>query len=194
VSSAPRRPRGRRPAEEPPSTGTAAADAEPDPESVARTIALRQLAAAPRTRAQLRDTLARRNVPDDVAERVLDRFEEVSLLDDAEYARMWVESRQAGRGLARRALAEELRQRGVPPERAGDALDRIDPDVEVETARSLVARRLPAGRGLNRDARARRLAGMLARKGYSSGTALRVVREALAAEGEDLDESASPPG
>lgn len=186
MAPAPRRPRGRR-APEPPATGSAAIDAEPDPESVARAIALRQLTAAPRTRAQLRDAMAARDVPDDVAGRVLDRFEEVKLVDDAEYARTWVRSRHAGRGLARRALAAELRHRGIAPDLAESALEQLAPDEEAETARRLVERKLPATRGLDRQARIRRLAGMLGRKGYPPGLALRVVREALQAEGQDSD-------
>jgi regulatory protein len=150
---------------------------------VARTIALRQLTGAPRTRAQLREAMARRGVPDEVAEAVLDRFEEVNLVDDTAYAQMWVRSRHSGRGLARRALAQELRHRGVDGDVAAEALEQLDPDEELETARALVARRLSGTRRLDPDARVRRLAGMLARKGYPSGVALRVIREALAAEG-----------
>ena len=70
--------------------------------------------------------LARRGVPDEVAERVLDRFGEVDLIDDAAYARAWVESRHSGRGLARRALAYELRQRGVADADAAEALEAVD--------------------------------------------------------------------
>lgn len=157
-------------------------DPEPDPESVARTIALRQLTAAPRTRAQLRAAMARRNVSDPVAETVLDRLEAVDLVDDEAYARMWVSSRHAGRGLARKALAHELRHRGVEDEHVDRALEQLDPEEELATARELVARRLPATRRLDRQARVRRLAGMLARKGYPQGLALRVVRDALDAE------------
>ena len=51
-----------------------------------------------------------------------------------------------------------------------------------------MARKLPSTRGQAPDARLRRLAGMLARKGYSSGLAFAVVREALAAEGDDVDD------
>lgn len=186
MTSTPRRPRGRRPAQEPPATGSAAVDSEPDAESVARAIALQQLAAAPRTRQQLVDALARRGVPDDVAERVLDRFEEVRLVDDAEYAAMWVRSRHGTRGLARRALAHELRQRGVSGEDADEALDQVDDEQEAATARALVDRRLAATRRLDRDARVRRLAGLLARKGYPASLAFRVIREALEADGADL--------
>jgi regulatory protein len=80
-----------------------------DPESVARGICLRALTGAPKTRQQLADLLATRGVPDDAAEAVLDRYTEVGLIDDAAFARAWVSSRQAGRGLARRALSSELR-------------------------------------------------------------------------------------
>ena len=153
-----------------------------DPESVARTIVLRKLTAAPRTKAQLAADLAERNVPADVATRVLDRFAAVGLVDDEAFAEMWVRSRSQGRGLARRALASELRHRGVPDETAAAALEAISPDDEHATATALVARRLSSTRGLARDARIRRLTGLLARKGYSGGLAMAVVRDALAGE------------
>jgi len=159
--------------------------AHADPESVARTIVLSRLTARPRTRAELEQTLAKKLVPAQVARGVLDRFEEVGLVDDAAFARSWVDARQNGRGLARRALAQELRRRGVNDEVAREALDRIDPEHEVDLARSLVRRKLRSTRGLERHTRIRRLAAMLARKGYPPGMAIRVVREEIAADGED---------
>ena len=156
-----------------------------DPESVARTIVLRKLTAAPRTRAQLADDLARRDVPAEVADRVLDRFTEVGLVDDAAFAESWVRSRQMDRGLSRRALRHELRAKGVDDDTVSDAVASIDTEDEEAAARSLVDRRLPSTRGLPSDVRVRRLIGMLARKGYSSGLAFTVVRAALAAEAVD---------
>lgn len=153
-----------------------------DPETVARAIVLRRLTAAPRSRADLAATLAERDVPDDVAKRVLDRFEELALVDDAAYAEMLVRSRRATRGLARSALARELRQHGIAEQVADAALAGLDPDDELDTARELVQRRLSATRGLDRPARVRRLAAMLARKGYPPGLCLRVVTEVLGAE------------
>lgn len=163
-------------------------DPEPDPESVARDIALRKLAAAPQTRAQLDEAMAKRGVPDDVRVAVLDRFSDVGLIDDAMFARMWVESRHAGRGLARRALGHELRKRGVDGATADEAVAEIDAESEETTARELVAKRLPSTRGLDVDKRTRRLAGMLARKGYPAGLAYRVVRDALESEGVSGDD------
>lgn len=124
-------------------------------------------------------------MPEDLAERLLDRFEEVGLIDDAAYAEMLVRTRHSERGLARRALSHELRRKGIAPEVAEQALEQIDDDDELTVARDLAQRRARATRGLDPVKRRRRLAGMLARKGYSPGVAMRAVDEALAADGED---------
>jgi regulatory protein len=165
--------------------GSASDEPDADPENVARAIALRKLAAAPQTRAQLDDAMARRGVPAEVRDRVLDRFDDVGLIDDAMFARMWVESRHTGRGLAKKALAHELRRRGVDSALVDEAVAQLAPEQEETTARALVARRLPSTRGLDAATRTRRLAGMLARKGYPAGLSFRVVREALEREGVD---------
>lgn len=166
-----------------------------DPEEQARALCLRLLTGTPRTRRQLADAMRKREIPDEVAEHVLERFQDVGLIDDQAFANAWVESRHRGRGLARRALAQELRHRGVEAELVTEAVGLLDAEQEEETARALVQRRLPGTRGLDRDRRIRRLAGMLARKGYGEGLALRVVRDALAREKEaDADSAESWPG
>lgn len=177
-------PGGSPPDERPPGTW-ADGEARDDPEAAARQICLRLLTAAPRTRAQLATALRRRGIPDDTAESVLGRFADVGLIDDALFARAWVESRHHGRGLARRALAAELRQRGVAADDVRDAVATLGPDEEVATARRLVDRKLAATRGQPPVTRTRRLVATLARKGYPAPLAFRVVREALDAEGID---------
>ena len=158
-----------------------------DPVERARAICLRLLTGTPRTRKQLADALRKREIPDDAAEEVLSRFEEVGLINDSAFADAWVESRHHGRGLARRALAQELRTKGVDSTLIDEAVSQLDSEQEEATARELVARKLRSTRGLDRDKRLRRLAGVVARKGYSEGMALRVVRQALEEEGEDTD-------
>lgn len=174
--------RGRGRAAEPPTSGSAAFDREPEPESVARAIALRQLTAAPRSRAQLADAMARKDVPEAVADRVLDRFEEVGLVDDAAYAGMLVRTRQAERGLARRALAVELRRKGIDAVTAQEALAEVDGEDEIDAARAVVAKRLRSMSGLDIEVKRRRLVATLARKGHPPGLSFRVVDEALQAE------------
>jgi regulatory protein len=167
-------------------TGDPASAGEAGPEAVARQICLRMLTAAPRTRAQLATALRRRGVPEDAAEAVLSRFADVKLIDDTMFANAWVESRHHGRGLSGRALAAELQERGVASGDIQAAVERLGPEQEVATARSLVARRLAATRGQPTPARVRRLISVLARKGYSPALAYRVAREALEQEGVDL--------
>jgi regulatory protein len=153
----------------------------------ARAICLRLLTGTPRTRRQLADALRKREIPDDAAEEVLSRFEEVGLIDDAAFADAWVESRHHSRGLARKALARELRTKGVDSEVVDAAVGQLDAEREAETARALVESKLRSTGGLAQDKRIRRLAGMLARKGYGEGMAVRVVRQALEQEGEDSE-------
>lgn len=171
------------PAEDPPG----------DPESVARALCLRALTGAARTRQQLADMLARKGVPDEAAQAVLDRFVEVGLIDDAAFARAWVDSRQAGRGLARRALQAELRAKGVDAEVAAEAVEAVDAEDERAAALRLVERRARAMQRLDRATATRRLMGMLARKGYNGGLAAAVVREVLDGAGAEHEDSEYEP-
>jgi regulatory protein len=169
-----------------------AADAEPDPASVARAIVLRQLTSSAKSRLQLSRKLAERNIPEDVAEAVLDRFQEVRLIDDAEFAEMWVRGRSQSRKLAKGALRRELADKGIDADTAAAALEQLSDADEEAAARQLVERKLRAGTDLldraERDKATRRLASMLARKGYQPAQAFRIVAEVLessAAAGED---------
>ncbi|WP_343061657.1 regulatory protein RecX [Nocardioides luti] len=158
---------------------------EADPEAVARKILLDQLTGQARSRKELSDKLAKKLVPDEIATRLLDRFEEVGLIDDDAFARAWIASRQPGKGLARRALAQELRRKGIDDEIAKEALDDIDPADEETAARRLVQKKLRTLSRVDDATATRRLVGLLARKGYGSGVAFTVVREELAAAGRD---------
>ena len=162
---------------------------EPGGEEAARVICLRLLTGGPRTRAQLATALRKRRIPDEVADSVLGRFAEVGLIDDAAFARAWVESRHHSRGLARKALAAELRQRGISDGEVRSAVGVLGPKDEMAAAQRLVAKRVAASRGKPMPARARQLMGMLARKGYPAGLAAQVVREAL--EQDQADGSSS---
>jgi regulatory protein len=173
-------------------------DPDADPVAVAREICLRLLTDRARTRHELAQALHRKGVPDDVAEQVLGRFDEVGLIDDAAFAGQWVRSRHRYRGLGRRAIAMELRRKGVDDEIAGEALAEVDGEAEELRARQLVDKKLRtmtlAGPE-ERTAAARRLVGMLARRGYGGGIAYGVVRAALAEHGADDEElgTDSPP-
>lgn len=152
---------------------------EADPATAARNIVLRRLTRAPQTRAQLAEVLAAKGIPDDVADQVLNRMAEVGLINDAEFAALYVRSRRATRGLAPRILAQELRQKGVADELIAAEVGEITYEEDRALAESLVARKLASTAGLDPDVRARRLASMLMRKGFNPGMAFDIVRAAL---------------
>src|SRR5579863_139541 len=154
-----------------------------DPEARARLICLRLLTAEPRTRAELAQALRRGGVPDEAAEAVLGRFTDVGLIDDGAFARAWVESRHHSRGLSRRSLSAELRRQGIESEEIREAVDTLDPEQEVATARRLVEQKMAGTRGQPSEVRVRRAAGALARKGYPAGLVFRLIKEALEQEG-----------
>lgn len=154
-----------------------------DPDEVARIVCLRMLDRRAYTRAELHAALAKRGVPDDAAGRVLDRFAELRLIDDAALADGYARAQHQERGLAGRAVALKLRRRGVDDSSVQAAVGQIDRASEVATARALVERRLRSLAGLEPAVQGRRLVGLLARKGYSPGLAHEVVRSVLAAHG-----------
>lgn len=151
----------------------------------AKEACLRLLTARPRTRAELHQALLRRGFDEEVAEQVLGRLDDVGLIDDAVFAEVWVRSRHTYQGLGRRALVAELRRKGVEESVAAEAASAVNDDAEEERARQLVRKRLRTVGGADDATRVRRLAGMLARKGYSPGVAFRVVRDELRRAGED---------
>ena len=155
---------------------------ESDPVNVARILVLRRLDAAPRTRAELDSYLRQRGVPDEAAAQVLDRFEELGLVDDVAYAEGWVRSRHGSKGLGRRAVAAELRRKGVADDIVAAALEPIDECQERERAYALARSRHAHVVGLPYAAQVRRLMGALTRRGYDIGMASEVVRQVVAEE------------
>ena len=151
-----------------------------DPESVARAICLHQLDQRARTRSELAAVLQRRGVPDDAARSVLDRFTDIGLIDDGALAASFAMAVHRERGLAGRAVAMKLRRRGIDEATLQAAVGQIDAESEADAARLLVARRRKSLRGLEPQVQARRLVGLLARRGYPPGLAYQIVRESLA--------------
>jgi regulatory protein len=167
----------------------AARTREADPYATARNIVLRQLTNSPKSRRQLAVKLAEKDIPDEVVQAVLDRFEEVQLVDDADFAHRWVASRSQSKGLARGALRRELADKGIAGELAEEALEQVTDEDELAAARALAQRKLQPSVDLTdrsaRDKQVRRLVSMLARKGYSPSVGYRVVNEVI---GDSLDQ------
>lgn len=151
-----------------------------DAESVARAIVLRQLSMTARSRAHLERKLRQRGCDDAVAATVLDRMTEIGLVDDEAFAGMLVREKHSTKGLARGALAHELRKQGIAPELADEALQQVGAADERLRAEQLASKKLRTMGGLAPDVQARRLAALLARKGYPGEIAWPVVRDTIA--------------
>jgi regulatory protein len=164
----------------PPSTSEASREEQ------ARNLCLRLLTARARTRAELEGQLSKRGYPDDVSSRVLDRLAEVGLVDDVDFAEQWVQSRRVNAGKGKRALAAELRTKGVDNDVITAVLADIDADAERQRAEELVRDKLRREKLDDGDdvKVTRRLVGMLARRGYSQTMAFDVVKGELASERE----------
>ena len=120
-------------------------------------------------------------------EMVIYKLQRENLLDDADFARQWVESRQNHK-LGRSRIAQELRRKGVSQEEAEDALSVIDDNDQLTGAIALAekaAARIKPGEDMRKAAS--RIAGMLARRGYSWDIAKQAIQHALSNEDSDWD-------
>lgn len=151
----------------------------------AKQVCFDLLAIRPRTKDELRQALRRKGFDEQTRERMLGKLDEAGLVDDAEFARLWVRSRHAQQGLARTALVAELKRKGVDGAVAAEAAGDIDRADEEERARELVRKKLRTMGDVDEQTATRRLIGMLARKGYPQGLSYGVVRDELRDAGAD---------
>jgi len=150
----------------------------------AREMALRILGSAPRSVAQLREGLLKRNVVPPLIEEIIDRYIEVGLLNDSELAATVARTRHRERGASRRAISLELSRKGFEPADIEQALDQITDDDELERARLLAVKRWDKLHGIDQATRVRRTVAMLGRKGYSPSIAFGVVKSLKSADSE----------
>ncbi|WP_199753991.1 regulatory protein RecX [Amycolatopsis sp. WAC 01375] len=159
----------------------------------AKEICFDLLAARPRSAEELRQALKRKGFDEETTETLLGKLDQAGLINDAEFAEMWVRSRQANMGLARNALVAELKRKGIDGDIAVQAADEVDREAEEQRARELVRKRMRSLGNVDEQAAIRRLLGFLARKGYPQGLAYTVIRDELrefGAESALLDDAA----
>ena len=160
-------------------------DQEADPYSIANTIALNALVARAKSKGELLAHLKTRGVEDDVAQATIFRLQEKGLIDDAEFAKAWTQSRHTAKKLSKRIIASELRTRGVDQQSIDEAVDEIDDESEYRTAFSLAMRKYSTMSRLEPGVQVRRVQSLLQRKGFSFSTIARVIRE-LGVQSDEL--------
>lgn len=145
----------------------------------AREGCLAWLAHAPRSRRELSDRLREQGVEPEIATRVLDRLEQTGLVNDAELARQLLEQHWSGRGWGRRRLQSALAHKGVPREVAERALAEAGPRDEDADCLAVARRKLGLYARLPGETGRRRLAALLARQGFPSGSVWKAVHQVL---------------
>ena len=151
---------------------------------VARKIALDLLAVRQRSEHELRTAMTRRNVPAAVADELVERFTEVGLLNDATFAAALTASRAEFALRGRHRIRQELHTKGIDRELAEAALAEIDPEAEREAALTVARKKMRSLAPLEPQVARRRLAGVLARRGFSGGIVSAVVQQVLGELGD----------
>ena len=161
---------------------------EADPVELAREIVLRRLSIRAHSRAELVSILRKKNVPEEAAEKVLLRMEELRLINDEQFAEERVRSMQLFKGLGKRMMAQSLRDKGIDENLIEHALAEVDAETEYANALVQAEKKLRTLTGESREVAYRRTAGFLARRGYSPSTVNNVLGELLADWGSEEDE------
>lgn len=145
------------------------------------------LAARARSKREVEQKLLQAGYRPCTVEMVLYKLERERILDDADFARQWVESRSTHK-LGRSRIAQELRRKGISQDEAEIALEAIDDEDQLESAVAL-AQKAAARIKPEEDRRkaVSRIAAMLARRGYGWDIAKEAIRQAMAVTDVNFD-------
>lgn len=150
--------------------------------------ALRLLAYRPRSEQEIRARLLRHELPQDVVCRTIERLREYGYVNDAAFARAWVEGRSVAAPRGYRLLQRELRKKGIAIETTEAALEGTD---ELGAARQVAQKKARSLLGLAYPDFRNRLTGYLQRRGFGYDVIKPVVQELWQARGEPLPEDDS---
>ncbi len=150
--------------------------------------ALNYLSYRPRSAEEARRHLLKKSTPPAVVSRVIERLREREYVDDAAFARFWIDSRRRHKPMGMRGLRYELRQKGIADGIVESALAEYD---ELEAATCLARERAPRFLGGSPREFRRKLGGLLQRRGFDDSLIRDLLRD-LQAELEECDPGAFP--
>lgn len=118
-------------------------------------------------------------------EMVLYKLEREHLLDDADFARQWVEARC--KKLGRRRIAQELRQKGISAEQTDEALKQVDEEEQLACAASLASKALGRAKsGEDPRKTAQRIIAAIVRRGYGYDVARKALQQVMDSITEEM--------
>jgi regulatory protein len=136
--------------------------------------AVRFLSYRPRSRTEVERFLRGKAFPQEATAEAVERLEQAGYLDDAAFARFWVQDREQFKPRSQHALRYELRQKGVSDETIAQALGQLDDEAAAWRA---IASRLPRWAGLPREELRQKVAGYLSRRGFDYGTIAVILKQ-----------------
>lgn len=145
--------------------------------------ALRFLETRPRSEREVRTRLAQKGTSPDLIDRVVERLRDLRLIDDAAFARFWIENRSRFSPRGARALKAELRQKGLATEVVAEVEESVDESVGARDVALRYARRMAK---LDRPTFRQKLWAQLARRGFDFdviGPAIDAAWQAVAGDG-----------
>jgi regulatory protein len=176
-----------------------------DPAAVLE-AASRLLEARPRSEVEVRRRLVRSGYRPELVDGAVTRLTELGILDDAAFARAWVDSRDRARPRGERALRQELRLKGIDASTVDEVLAErrsADTDDRADDAGPVDPDRVAADRLLDRHARSlarvadprirrQRAYALLARNGFDPSVAGDAARSWLARDAHADGDEAEP--
>ena len=134
----------------------------------------------PRSIAEFREKLNKRGFSEDIINELTADFKKRGLLDDAKFAKMWLENRINLKPMGKLRLKQELKAKGVSEFDIDDAIDNLkDQFDECQAAKALAQKRMRQLSGLDKITIVRRLSGFLGRRGFSYESVAKAVKEVV---------------
>ena len=143
----------------------------------AKNAAYRFITYRPRSRSEVEVRLEDKEFSEEVILSAIDHCVRLGYIDDAKFAAQWAASRARCSGFGRRRIEQELRQKGVSRDTIREALaEAVTVEDELDVARKAAEKKLRSMKSVEPDARRRRLAAFLERKGFPMEIILSILK------------------
>jgi regulatory protein len=139
--------------------------------------ALNYLSFRPRSREEVKRYLRRKETPPELIDRVLERLDQLELIDDKAFTEFWMDSRARFNPKGAQAIKSELRQKGVTREVVEEMVDDEQDEERAREAARKKAKSLAGQPEMDFKTFRLRLGSFLQRRGFSYEIATRIVRE-----------------
>lgn len=151
----------------------------------AKRVAEYWLATRDHSRKELYEKIKRKGITDDVADLVLDSYEEMGWVNDENFAENFVRSKMRYERYGSQAIKYKLREKGVSQDIIEKVLEEVEPETEEENAKAIALKKALSTQKVEKQKRVNQIVGMLVRKGYSSNV-WKIAQEAIEEADSDL--------